>query len=114
MKALMTLVAAVALLTGCGTSPFKGKSDNEIVRFLLRASEHAETQTSFGHLKGAGFLGCMTNNVLHLDCGKLFNDMQDFAQHIPGFSDVKVADIKNRTLFERIEALYRQQQFTSQ
>lgn len=108
---ILLLLPALVLMTACHQSPIKTENKAKIVAFLMDASRFAEKNTPFHDLKGAGFIQCMTNNTLKLDCPKFFNDMVAFAQTVRDYKTTTVSDLKDKALYQSLKVQYQQKQF---
>lgn len=103
------LVVTALLLAGCHhDNPLKTHSHKESVVFLMNASANIEKRLNFAiqqEAYGYGYLECMEGKEsVEIHCSDLLNSMVQFAKenHYPGFKQITLSDLTDKTMFEAI------------
>lgn len=108
MKRLPVLAAALSasvLLTACHQNPLTANDSKQTAEFLMKGSMAYEKKADMRET-GTSYKQCMTENILNVDCPKLFAEMIRVAQSTKAFKSLNVSDLTDKEAYKKIASVY--------
>ncbi|CAM4500024.1 protein LvrD [Legionella lytica] len=113
---LIGFVLLTCFLGACHKNPLNTKSVQSSSRFLINASVAAEKSLHLGLSEVSAqraYLNCMDGKNTAFDCKAFYQAMVDFTQSgaFPEFKAITVADLTDKSAFDRVREEYEQRFF---